>query len=550
MGLLSKIESILDRGIGIFSPMTEGKRLFQRERLKQLRSTLYAGASTTRLTGDWSPTTANINELLDTSSRVVRARVRQLVRDFPYFQRALNVIVDYTVGEGVTYQSRVRDRQDPTLLDNSINVHIEEQWKIWMEEADISGKLHFNEFQRLVKRQDAESGEFIVVKRVVRGGGRLIPFALQIYEAEWLTEFFQQRVNAGNLVDHGIEYNMDTGEVVAYHFQDPIHGGSPVRIVADQVIHDFEFLRPGQRRGISVFVAALLMAKDLNDYMDAEMDAAKLSAKWLAFITSENPAGSQDIRSVNGVGQDQGKQIEDLENATIEYLQTGEKIEFQTQSRPGSSFGPFVKLILRMMSVSTGISYELLSGDYEGINFSNLRGIRNDVIKTFRPIQQRHIRNFCEPIKREFLNIGVLSGALQLPGFANDPRFYWRGEWTPPGIESVDALREAKAHIEEENNLTRSPQERTASRGRNYEDVLDEIVAAKKMREARGLEKSKTSTAMANNPAAIAGQSGHEDGEEEENEDEDEDERMIEQLFHADIDRTPAFRNGKQKLKK
>jgi hypothetical protein len=30
----------------------------------------------------------------------MRARIRQMVRDFPYFNRAINVLVNFTVGTG------------------------------------------------------------------------------------------------------------------------------------------------------------------------------------------------------------------------------------------------------------------------------------------------------------------------------------------------------------------------------------------------------------------------------------------------------------------
>ena len=45
------------------------------------RSAKYAAAKTTRLTGDWTPTDASINEIIRNSTVSVRKRIRQLVRD-------------------------------------------------------------------------------------------------------------------------------------------------------------------------------------------------------------------------------------------------------------------------------------------------------------------------------------------------------------------------------------------------------------------------------------------------------------------------------------
>ena len=59
------------------------------------RSEMYAAAKTTRLTGAWNPSNANINDIIGASSPYLRARVRQLIRDFPYLTRAVRIMVDY-----------------------------------------------------------------------------------------------------------------------------------------------------------------------------------------------------------------------------------------------------------------------------------------------------------------------------------------------------------------------------------------------------------------------------------------------------------------------
>lgn len=53
------------------------------------------------------------------------------------------------------------------------------------------------------------------------------------------------------------------------------------------------------------------------------------------------------------------------------------------------------------------------------------------------------------------------------------------------------------------NSLLRSPQEIAAARGRDYEELLDEIAEAERMIAERGLARGEVSTALAANPAAI-----------------------------------------------
>ena len=53
------------------------------------------------------------------------------------------------------------------------------------------------------------------------------------------------------------------------NFTDPDSWGKAKRIKAEDVIHRFETLRPGQLRGISPFASAILIAHDLGEYIDA-----------------------------------------------------------------------------------------------------------------------------------------------------------------------------------------------------------------------------------------------------------------------------------------
>ncbi|MBW1712758.1 MAG: phage portal protein [Deltaproteobacteria bacterium] len=494
MNALDKLGSALDRAIGLFAPGQEVKRRLHRKAADQLR---YAAAKTTRLTGSWLPADQDVNSLIASSSPVIRARVRQLTRDFPYFAAAVNRLVVLHVGQGIPFQSRVRGtggKLDKTIIDR-----IEDAFKRWADEADVAGKLHLNDMMRLAKRQDLEAGEFLVVKVRDRRPGRFLPLALQMVEADWLTDI-GVNPNKNNKLSQGIEYDPQNGRVAAYHLADPEHYGQTKRIGARDVIHGFEVVRPGQLRGVSPFAPAVLLAHDLGDYMDAEIDAAKMAAKWLAFVETANPAGFQGVRTEIS---ETGKKIEELENAIIEYLLPGEEVKLSSHKRPGDSFEPFVKLLLRMIAVTVGISYELLSGDYVGINYSNLRGIRNDVIQQTKPGFDRHVRQFCRPVFEAFMDEAVMNNKLDLPGYFRDRERYLRCAWIWPGMESPDPLRESKANIEQVKNGLRSPQEIAAARGRDLEEIYDEIAEAERLAEEKGLKFEKTSTALAQNPASL-----------------------------------------------
>jgi lambda family phage portal protein len=498
---MTPLSRFIDYVVEQVSPARAARRQYYRAWLQGSRKgkrEQYAAAKSHRLSGGWTVVPGGLNDLIANSGPAIRQRVRQLVRDFPYFARAINCVVDYVVGPGIMFQSRaVTESGD---LNKAAITAIEDSWKWWKEEADTAGKLHFDEIMRLMKRQDVESGEFILVKAYPKG--RYVPFSLSLYEADWLTE--NSNPKFGGMLKQGIEYLEATGEVLAYHLSDPDDYRNVTVVRASQVIHGFDTVRPQQLRGVSPFAPAVILADDLENYMGAEIDAAKLAAKYLAFIETPDPAGMQSGRlTYEENSEGVTKPLEEMENAIIEYLQPGERVDIAKHERPGTTFQPFVKFVLTMLSVGTGVPYELLTGDYQGLNFSTARICRNDWSQMLRPIAVRHIRQFCDPVFRAFLDMAVLSGRITLPGYFNNPRLYWEREWQPPGMVAVDPLRESKSQIESIDYGLKSQQEVARERGRDLEDIYREIKAARDMAKEYGLEFVKPSTAVSNNPAAI-----------------------------------------------
>lgn len=484
------------------------------------RERQYAAAKSDRLTGGWLPVNQDINSIIRSSSSTVRARIRQLVRDFPYFARAVKVRADFTVGSGINFQSRVLNPNwqpgtKEKKFDRPTCQKIEDAIAWWMEEADASGRMHFGELERLANMQDSECGEYLFVKTVIKDKSRFIPYAIMPYEVDWLSSISADVVR-GNEIDQGVEFDPATGRVVAYHFAVSNSFGlttssKPQRILAEHVIHNFEGKRPGQLRGISAFVTAVLLAADLQDYLDATIDTAKLAAKYLALIETPDVAGFQRGRTENGTGRDAGKKLEYLENAIIEYLRPGEKINFAKNEPAGQTFDPFTRFVLHMFAIGTDTPYSLLTGNYGDYAYTSLRGERQDMFKLMEPQQTRHIRHLTSPIIRDAIDWSVLSGRLQLPGYWQNQRNFWRSVFIPPGGEPIDPLRESKANRDDMAAYLRSPQEIMIRRGRDAEDVLDEIAEFKEMCEERGLPFESvfgTDTALANNPAANGAEEG------------------------------------------
>lgn len=466
----------------------------------------YAAAQMGRLVGDWFPVGRDVNALISNASQLVRERTRQLVRDFPAFARAASALSTYVVGAGIQFQSRVVGSDGKAH--KAFRTRIEDALKHWMDDADVSGSdafsQHFFELQSLAKLQDVEQGEFFVVFQPHHAGRRAyLDSGIAIYESERLAGLNVKALGT-NKVQDGIEYDARTGSPVAFHFIEDTLIYKTVRVPASEVVYGLDRRRPAQLRGITPFAPALMLARDLATTMDAEIDAAKLASKWLAVVKTPDISGYQEGRTVTN----DGKPLEMLENAIIEYLNPGEEIQVQSHQRGGESFQSFCRFIMRLIAITANIPYEILSGDYNGMGYISLRVGRNDFAQQLAPIQSRHVRHFCHPIFRKVMDRAVLQGRLDLPGYWTDPWRYQRGVWICPGMKAVDPLREIKAAIEGIKGGLQSPQEYIMERGGDPDQVLSDISAWREACAEMGLDfdamLGSVKTAMANNPAAIS----------------------------------------------
>ncbi|MFH1060391.1 MAG: phage portal protein [Pseudomonadota bacterium] len=496
-----KLGGFIDEVILAINPTRGRSRQEDRFLTETLRQ--YAAAKTNVQTGSWGNSDPDANRVIGDSSPKLRARIRQLVRDFPFFARVLEVAVNLCISTGLSLQYLMA-MMDGTVM-KDVNRRVEEAWAEFCELVDAAGRLDFVELQRLARRQEMEVGECFGVTPL-DPEDYAAPLKLQMYEPEWLNGYGAS-TSADREIIQGVEVDRRSGRILAYHLEDPEHWGRPQRVEREFAVHTFQTLRPGQVRGVSPLAAAVLSAHDIGEYIGAEVDAAKKAAAYLATAKSPNPAQYAMLRSKPD--QDSGTRVRDLGRGIIEVLHSTEDFKLLDNNRPGTQFEATVNFITRMIAVTAGVSPELVSGDYRNINFSSLRGIRSDLLQSIRPIQRRFARQFCQPIFTRWLDAMVLNGALQLPNYWQQrARYHRAAKWQLPGIEGVDLLREARGAITLLAGGLDAPQEYLARRGLDPRDTLKAIAEFKRMAKEEGLELDWGRQALKTNPAAL-GASGN-----------------------------------------
>jgi lambda family phage portal protein len=139
-----------------------------------------------------------------------------------------------------------------------------------------------------------------------------------------------------------------------------------------KILHVFQQIRPTQSRGIPYFAPVLTYFKDLADYLEAEIVAARIAACLAVFISKQDPMG---LSAATGTGTETttGKRIQGIEPGMVGYLGLNEEIKVVDPKRPGDAFPAFVETMFRIIGVSLGLPYELIAKDFSKTTYSSAR---------------------------------------------------------------------------------------------------------------------------------------------------------------------------------
>ncbi|MFO1259066.1 MAG: phage portal protein [Gammaproteobacteria bacterium] len=430
----------------------------------KLASNSYEGATTGRRLGHWGLSSHGPNTAINDSLHHLRSRSRDLVRNNPWVANGFRSLASNLIGCGITPRWR---------LDNSeLKEHIQQQWLKWTNEADIEGRSDFYGMQLLIAQTLMQSGEALV--RFYPRASASAPLQLQLLEPDFLIDEYNPAAN----IHMGIELGA-SGKRAAYHLYQSHPGDDnlnikKLRVPAQDILHIYRIDRPGQLRGVPWVAPVLLKLRELDQYEDAELVRKKTAALFAGFITEPAP-------DFNPQEPDYPQMA--LEPGMLKRLAPGESLEFSQPSDVGGGYEVWMRQQLRGVAAGMGITYEQLTGDLTGVNYSSIRA---GLIEFRRQIEclQHHliVHQLCQPIAMRWLNLSVLSGALNIPDYFENPQKYHHIEWQPPGWDWVDPQKDVQAEILAMQHNLKARQDIISKYGMDAEEV-DKKIAEDKNRE-------------------------------------------------------------------
>ncbi|WP_127476568.1 phage portal protein [Sulfurivermis fontis] len=451
----------------------------------------YDAAGMGRRTLAWMPGNPGAVSALATTQPALRAKSRDMARRNAWAAAGIEAFVANAIGTGIKPQSMVQDAARREA--------IQRLWWDWVEYADAAGLTDFYGLQALACRAMIEGGEAIVRIRWRRPEDDLpVPIQLQVLEPEHLPLTMNRDLPNGNVIRAGIEFDR-LGRRVAYHLyrahpedgllspMSGVGGMDTVRVAAEEIVHLFRPLRPGQIRGEPWLARALVKLHELDQYDDAELVRKKTAAMFAGFITRTSP---EDNLMGEGLADANGAALAGMEPGTLQILEPGEDIKFSDPADVGGSYAEFMRQQFRAVAAAMGITYEMLTGDLTQVNYSSIRAGLLEFRRRCEVIQHSVIvHQLCRPIWRAWMHQAVMDGRLDLPGFANPERrrTYLACKWIPQGWQWVDPQKEFNAMKLAIRAGLMSRSEAISAYGYDAEDVDKEIATDNARADALGL---------------------------------------------------------------
>jgi lambda family phage portal protein len=456
--------TILDRALGWVSPKLGADRMKSRAMMRY-----YDGASKTGRTAGWKSPGGDANEAARQNGPL-RLNARDMVRNNAIARRAVAALVDNIVGDGIipsveASSDRLKRQVMDLMLRHTDSVGI-----------DASGRTNLYGLQRLAVAGMVTDGEVLLRRRSrLMTDPRRPPlsFQLQMLEPEWIDDRMVGLLQSGNRIVDGIEYDT-IGRRVAYHLyrEDPRamvpRGREVARVPADAVIHLFRQDRPEQMRGVSWLAPVMSLIADAYDYADAQLVRQKIAALWVGFTKDTLGDAPAPERTMS----------ETLYPGMFEHLPPGRDVTF-ADPPAAEGYAEHMKAVQRMIAAALCLTYEELSGDLEGVNFSSARIGRIAMQRAVSAVQWTLVMPaLCEPMGawlRESISEQITT------------RGDWRIKWTPPRFPMTDPAREIPAMVDEIDAGLSSRTRKIRELGFDPEEIDAEIAEDREKRKRIGL---------------------------------------------------------------
>jgi len=343
------------------------------------------------------------------------------------------------------------------------NFSAEEYFNDWSVNADLKGRMHFYDLQRLASICLDRDGDVGIIHVEDNDGVKL-----QIIEADLI----QDQPRDTSRFDQGVEYDA-RGKAVAYSVLEDNDRQDEYRIIpASQMCLLFDPERADQQRGISSIAHAVAHIRDKKEILQYEKMGVKNLSSFSAVLQSdydepdEDAFGLSEIDGTDAVGNPTEVTVSQMQSGEIPVLRKGETLSAFQGNRPSSTFQGFLEFLVREFAVGLGMPYEFIW------NPQSLTGPSQRFVmgKAQRKFEERQ-RLFGNVVKKTWMQViarAVDEGALPAQEGWQKCRIQ------PPARLTIDIGRESREEREDVTAGLMSLSQHFGQRGLDWQGEVDQ----------------------------------------------------------------------------
>jgi lambda family phage portal protein len=477
----------------------------------------FDAANYNRLVADWvNAYSRSADAETRYTLRTMRNRAREQVQNSALGIRYWQLLGENVIGaDGIGYQAKNVTKEGKLFV--AANKALEAAWEDAgrIEHWDLEQRLTRKEQLSLAASNWGSDGEILI--RLFRGPAfGPYGFNAQLLDPDFLDDQLNREAIGGqNAIRQGVEFDA-FGRPVAYYLfaRHPFDtsgsvsgiGQKHVRVDANDIIHAFIPVRPGQTRGIPHSAAIMTTLKMLDGYIEAELVAARVASAKMGAIEDADPKEPMHRNPNAGATA----VPTEAEPATLMDLRgTGGKLTLWDPQHPAAQFTPFTSTMSRFAAIGLGLAYSTLTGDHSNDTYSSMKvGLQPEHVH-WRRLQGFVIDHVLDRLFGEWLKMALLNSAI--PGITDFDASRWRTHvWQPRGFPSPDPLKDTQANLMKVaagiDTLTRL----CAEDGLDFEEVIAERKRENDLAKAAGVEivlpiaspKGSSNTVDQSNPGA------------------------------------------------
>ena len=477
----------LDSLIAFISPERAYKREAWRQELNAMRS--YDAAGKGRSNSMW-PATNEPAEYTDRPARdIIRARARDLERNSDIANSITHAFKRNVIGYGFKLR--------PQTSNDALNDLIEKEWEEWTRKfnCDVTGQQSFTAMMRMAVQRKKIDGGILFLK--CYSGKNKIPLQLQALEVDELCDYWHAPKHKGNKVIDGIElteFNRPVGYWIQKYNLDGFQLNEPVYYKADRIIFLWQKTRPSQIREVSDFSQSINRIRDANEFITAVSVKERIAACLAVFVKRQAgiPIGVGRGPTPNASANEKRLEYSGkmLAPGMIQELNPGDEIQVVD---PKGSYGEangMLGIEQRLISAGHGLSYEAVSRDMTGVNYSSARqSIIEDDLAFAEDAEL--IQEVMTEVYEAFIISGILAGVFHMPGFFDDHSKkigYLKHEWITSPKSWIDPVKEVNATKIAMESGQKTFAEVCAENGRDWKDVIDERARINEYAASKGVQ--------------------------------------------------------------